>query len=210
MKYRYNKRKLKERPQGERFPGRSPGKTPKGPHWKGASMTIECWILRMMRHYTRSKLGDAVMPCVTRLGDYGAIWIGLAAVMFLFRKGRRPAAALMTSLLIEAVLCSLILKPLIGRPRPFELSRKVRPLIEPPKDRSFPSGHTASSIAAAASLFLSGSPLWMGALPLALLITWSRLYVCVHFVTDILGGIGAGLFSALAGNWLVRLVSKGH
>ena len=173
-------------------------------------MTIECVLLRLMRHYTRSKLGDAVMPKVTRLGDYGAVWIGLAAVMLLFRKQRRHTAALAASLLIEAILCNLILKPLIGRPRPFEISRKVRPLITPPKDRSFPSGHTASSIAAAASLCLSGSPLWMGALPIALLITWSRLYLCVHFVTDIIGGIAAGILSALGGNCLIRLISKGH
>lgn len=145
-----------------------------------------------------------MMPRLTRLGDYGALWIVLSAGMLLFRRSRRPAVTLLVTLVIEAVLCNGILKPLIGRPRPYELSRKVRPLIDPPEDRSFPSGHTASSIAAAASLWLSGSPLWKAALPAALLITWSRLYLCVHFVTDIIGGIAAGLLAALAGHRLMK------
>lgn len=171
-------------------------------------MPLECWLLRWMRHHTKSKTGDAVMPVVTRLGDYGALWIFMAAVMLFFRKSRKPAVAMLITLAVEALLCNVILKPLICRPRPFELSPKVRPLIKAPTDRSFPSGHTASSIAAAASLYLAGSPLWLPALPFALLITWSRLYLCVHFVTDIAGGIGAGLFSAAAGKWITKHLWK--
>lgn len=171
-------------------------------------MPFECRFLRWMRHYTKSRFGDWFMPRATRLGDYGAVWIALALGMLFFRRTRRPAVQLLVTLAIESLLCNTFLKPFVGRPRPFELSSKVRPLIAPPQDRSFPSGHTASSVAAAASLCLSRCPLWKGALPLALLIAWSRLYVCVHFATDILGGAAAGLLSARAGQVLMKKIVR--
>lgn len=171
-------------------------------------MPFECWFLRWMRHYTKSRFGDWFMPRATRLGDYGAVWIALALGMLFFRRTRRAAVQLLVTLAAESLLCNTFLKPFIGRPRPFELSSKVRPLIAPPQDRSFPSGHTASSVAAAASLYLSRCPLWKGALPLALLIAWSRMYVCVHFVTDILGGAAAGLLSARVGQLLMRCLIR--
>ena len=136
-------------------------------------MPFECWFLRWMRHYTKSRFGDWFMPRATRLGDYGAVWIALALGMLFFRRTRRPAVQLLVTLAIESLLCNTFLKPFVGRPRPFELSSKVRPLIAPPQGRPFPSGHTASSVAAAASLCLSRCPLWKGALPLALLIAWA-------------------------------------
>ena len=80
----------------------------------------------------------------------------------------------------------------------------MRPLIEPPLDRSFPSGHTASSAATAASLLLTGSSLRAPALLLALLIAASRLYLGVHYLTDILGGAAAGIASAFAGRRLMK------
>ncbi len=171
-------------------------------------MPFECWFLRWMRHYTKSRFGDWFMPRATHLGDYGALWIAMALVMLFFRRTRRPAVQMLLTLAVESLLCNTLLKPLIGRPRPYELSSKVRPLIDPPTDRSFPSGHTASSIAAAMSLWLAGSPLWKAALPAALLIAWSRMYICVHFVTDILGGIGAGLLSAVMGDALMRFITR--
>lgn len=171
-------------------------------------MPFECWFLRWMRHYTKSRFGDWFMPRVTHLGDYGALWIAAALLMLFFRRTRRPAAQMLLTLAIESLLCNTLLKPLIGRPRPYELSSKVRPLIAPPADRSFPSGHTASSIAAAVSLLFAGSSLWKAALPTALLIAWSRMYICVHFVTDILGGIGAGLLSAVMGDALMRFITR--
>lgn len=100
-------------------------------------MPFECWFLRWMRHYTKSRFGDYFMPRVTRLGDYGALWIAMALVMLCFRRTRQPAVQMLLALAVESLLCNTLLKPLIGRPRPFELSSRVRPLIPPPSDRSF-------------------------------------------------------------------------
>lgn len=167
-------------------------------------MAFELRLLHYMRRLTGNRWGDAVMPHITRLGDYGILWISIGVILLCFRKTRQAAWTMLFALLVESLFCNAFLKPLIHRPRPFEIAPEIRPLIEPPKDRSFPSGHTGSSIAAIMALYLAGSHLWKALLPFALLISWSRLYICVHFVTDILGGIGAGIFSACAGHWIVK------
>lgn len=171
-------------------------------------MYFEFALLRAMRRWTKNCYCDRAMPYVTRLGDYGLLWILLALILLCFKKQRRAAWTLLFSLAVETIFCNAFLKPLVNRSRPFEIAPDIRPLIAPPKDRSFPSGHTGSSIAAVTGLYLSGCPFWKAALPIALLITWSRLYLCVHFITDILGGIGAGILSAFAGHSIVNWFAK--
>lgn len=166
-------------------------------------MSLECRILRSLRYGLRSRRADAAMRVASRLGDYGTVWLIAAYVMLCFRSQRRAALEMLLSLAVESLLCCVLLKPFIRRKRPFEKTRKVRPLIEPPQDRSFPSGHTASA-AAAASLFLSGSSFRVPALLLALLIAASRLYLGVHYLTDVLGGAAAGIASAFAGRRLMK------
>ena len=95
--------------------------------------------------------------------------------------------------------------PLIGRARPCVVYPAVELLIPPPLDASFPSGHTAASFAAVFALKASGSPLWKPALVLAATIAFSRLYLYVHWPSDVLGGILLGAACGWAG---ARLVEK--
>ena len=109
----------------------------------------------------------------------------------------------------RAYLCNVILKPLAARPRPFEVNMGVRLLIEAPKDFSFPSGHTGASFAAAAALFFVGSRGWIPAAVLAALIGFSRLYLYVHYPTDVLAGALLGIAAGWAACRLFRNRAKG-
>lgn len=103
------------------------------------------------------------------------------------------------ALILDLICCNIVLKPLVGRVRPFLVNTAVELLTAPPADASFPSGHTAASFAAVFALRASGSPLWKPALVLAAGIAFSRLYLYVHWPTDVLGGILVGAAAGWAG-----------
>lgn len=165
--------------------------------------SLELVVLNWIQLYLRCDFLDTVMPALTRLCDHGEIWIVLAAVLLLLRRQRRHGIALSCALVLDLAACNLLLKPLVGRLRPFTV-QAVELLIPPPGDFSFPSGHTAVSFAAVFALKASGSPLWKPALAMALVLAFSRLYLYVHWPSDVLGGAVLGAAVGWAGARLAR------
>ena len=108
-------------------------------------------------------------------------------------------------LVLDLVSCNLLLKPLIGRARPFAVNTAVELLMKAPLDASFPSGHTAASFAAVFALKTAGSPLWKPALAVAIVIAFSRLYLYVHWPSDVLAG---ALLGAAVGWEGAKIVEK--
>ena len=152
---------------------------------------------------------DTLMCAITRLGDAGIFWILLCMVLLILPKTRRSGVILMAALLVDLVICNGILKPLVHRIRPFDVKTGIELLVKRPTDYSFPSGHTAASFASVTALYLAGEKkLWIPALVLAVLIAFSRLYLYVHYPTDVLGGVVAGLAAGALGYWLVKKVSE--
>lgn len=153
-------------------------------------------------------LGDWFMPLVSSLGNTGIIWIVLALVLLAVPKTRKAGAVLAAALSWDVVLCDGILKHLFARVRPCDINTSIQLLISRPWDYSFPSGHTAASFASVTALYFSGRRrLWKAALLLACVIAFSRLYLYVHFPTDILGGIAVGLTAGYAGYKTVERIS---
>lgn len=161
-------------------------------------LTWEFSVLDFIQTHLRSGCGDVVMPLVTHLGDGGVLWVVLALALLLYPKTRKTGAALTAALALEVLCCNLILKPFVARIRPCDINTAVRLLVPRPDDFSFPSGHTGAACAVASALYFSGSNLRFPALVLAALIGFSRLYLYVHYPTDVLAG---ALLGALWG-WI--------
>ena len=156
--------------------------------------SAELAILDWIQLHCRSGLLDAVLPAISWTCNHGELWILLALCLVIYKRTRRQGWTVATALVLDLVCCNLLLKPLIGRIRPFAVNTAVELLIPPPLDASFPSGHTAASFAAVFALRASGSPLWKPALAVAAAIAFSRLYLYVHWPSDVLGGALLGAF----------------
>lgn len=167
-------------------------------------MGIELEILNMIQKIHHPIL-DSIMTGITKLGDAGIIWIVLTAIFLILPKTRKTGWYLLFALVVDAVLCNVILKPLVARVRPYDINTTVTLLVQPLKDYSFPSGHTAASFASVTALYIAGNrKLWKAALVLAVLIAVSRLYLYVHYPTDVLGGIVIGILSGVIAGRLVQ------
>lgn len=151
-------------------------------------------ILDLIRRRLTCKALDAVMPVFSYAGNGGFIWILTSVILFIIGK-RMEALILLSALLTGAVICNLFLKKAAARKRPCQINGNVKIKIGIPKDYSFPSGHTMSSFTAAAVLLHISIPLGCSAAAVAALIGFSRLYLYVHFPSDV--AAGAVLGSAL-------------
>ena len=164
--------------------------------------TVEFAILDWIQQHLRCGFLDVVLPAVSWTCNHGEIWILLAAVLLLRKRDRWFGASVAVALVLDLVCCNLILKPLVDRVRPFAVNTAVELLTAPPLDASFPSGHTAASFAAVFALRAAGSRLWKPALALAVVIAFSRLYLYVHWPSDVLFGAVLGTALGYAGGWL--------
>ena len=165
--------------------------------------SIDFTILDFIQAHLRNDFFDAVMPCLTWLGNAGVVWILLTAVLLCIPKTRKLGFTLMVALLMDVVICNGVIKPLMARIRPFDVNTAVKLIIAKPTDFSFPSGHAAASFASASGLYFRRSKLWIPAFILALLISFSRLYLYVHYPSDVLAGIALGILLG----YLAKLVT---
>ena len=168
-------------------------------------------VLNFIQNHLRNTVGDHLFPVITALGNAGLVWLVLAAVLLILPRTRKLGLIVTTALILEAIPCNLILKPLVERARPFTVNPAVELLIAKPADFSFPSGHTSASFAVASALFFRKERLWIPAGILAVLVAFSRLYLYVHYPSDVLAG---ALIGILAG-WLAvkganAIEARGH
>ena len=171
---------------------------------------MEIHILDMIQNL-RTPIGDVVVPLITRLGDAGIVWIILTVLLLIIPKTRKTGVIMMAALLADVLLCNVVIKNLVARTRPFDVNTAVQLLVAKPRDYSFPSGHTAASFASVTALYLAGEKkLWKIALVLAVLIAFSRLYLYVHYPTDVLGGIITGAIAGYIGYKLTFIVQSKH
>lgn len=174
---------------------------------------LDAYILLFIQETIRNPVLTPLFTVITVLGNGAVVWILIAMGMAASRKTRQTALMCAAALLVSLLINNMALKNIVGRIRPYDTIAGLVPLIGKPRDYSFPSGHTASSFAAAWVLFRRlpkrfGIP----ALALAGLIGISRLYLGVHYPTDVLfgvvSGIGCGCIACVLVSSLMR--EKGH
>ena len=141
---------------------------------------------------------DALMIFFTNLSNHGEVWILIAVILICFKKTRTCGFAMAISLLLMLIIGNGLLKNIFARPRPCWVDSSVKMIIDCPSSYSFPSGHTFSSFAGAFTIFFYFKKQGVLALILASVIGFSRMYLFVHYPTDIFGGIVFGLCVALA------------
>ena len=148
---------------------------------------------------------DAVMPVVTAFGNGGIFWIALAVLFLVFPKYRKMGLSMGLALLMGLLVCNILLKPLVARPRPYDYFGKViELLVATPHDFSFPSGHTIASFEAATAILIRNRKLGIPAMVLACLVAFSRLYLYVHYPTDVLFSVVLGIGFAFLASFLVN------
>ncbi len=151
---------------------------------------------------------DSFMTAVTSLGNAGIFWILTGILLLFFKKTRKCGVTVLLALLFSLLAGNFLLKNLAARQRPCWINQDVPLLIKMPADFSFPSGHTQAGFAAALSIFFYFRKAGIAALLLAALIGFSRLYLYVHFPTDVLGGLVIGCVLAALAYLLVKKASE--
>ncbi len=164
-------------------------------------MTFELAILDAIQK-TRTHFLDVFMKTITHLGDGGVFWILVTLALLIIPKTRKIGIMAAISLIMEVLINNVTLKPLVARIRPYDIRTDITLLISKPTDWSFPSGHSGASFAVASAMCFGKSKWGIPAVILALIISFSRLYLYVHYPTDVLAGIALGILTG----WLARLI----
>ena len=157
-----------------------------------AVLNFDFAILDFIRAHMSGDFADSLMKLVTSLGNVGILWIVIAAALLCTKKFRKTGLQMAVGLILGLIFGNLLLKNLVARPRPFTL-RGTDIIIKAPRDYSFPSGHTLASVISAYILWHNNRKAGIAAAVTAALIAFSRIYLYVHYPTDIIGGTLLGL-----------------
>ncbi len=175
--------------------------------------SIAAWdasVLLWVQEHLRTGLGNLIIPLWSSLGNSGMLWIALSLLLLCFRKTRRAGVLALAGMALNFLVVNVVIKHLVARPRPWLVVEELEILLFEPDPNSFPSGHTSAACAFAAALCCELDRTWVRVLVVcaALFMGWSRIYVAVHFPSDVLCGAVIGTLCGLAAVWLYRYLQK--
>jgi len=173
------------------------------------AVSFDLPILEWIQANMQSGFMDTIMPLITLLGEDGIFWIAWSVLLMLFPKTRKTGLGMAFAMAFGLLLCNVTLKPLIERPRPYDFQlaqfgKEITLLIEAQHDFSFPSGHTIACFEASVAIMLSNKKLGIPALIIAFLVAFSRMYLYVHYPTDVIVSIFLGSAFAVIGHIIAQ------
>ncbi len=146
----------------------------------------------------RTDFLDKLMPCITFLGQWAILWIVITILCIAFKQKRKLGISLAFNIVINTIACNLIFKSIVQRLRPYVLNESFTLIIPPEKDFfSFPSGHSMFAFGAATIIFIYNKKIGICMYLLAAMIAFSRLYLYMHFPTDVMIGSLMGIILAV-------------
>jgi undecaprenyl-diphosphatase len=151
-----------------------------------------------IQNHLRSSLLTPAMIFFSSIGTAGLVWILGGALMIVFKKTRYCGLLLLLCLGISWIINDMLLKPLIQRARPYTVLADLQALLPLRHDFSFPSGHTATSFATAFAVTRTLGKRWSWVYAVTGLISFSRIYLGMHYPSDVLGGAILGTLAAFA------------
>ena len=169
-------------------------------------------VLLWIQEVLRLPVLDGFMTLFTQLGNAGLVWVGISLALLLVPRTRRMGFWALVALLLGLLCTNVVLKHLVGRPRPYTAVEGLVPLLLSGDPNSFPSGHTCAAFAAGLAWAGTCSARWarVAAVVSAVCMGLSRLYVGVHYPSDVLAGALIGSLAALAALTLARRWERRH
>ncbi len=178
-----------------------------------AILNFDWAVFQWIENYLWNPILDVFMTAVTYLGEGGIFWIAIGVSLLFSKRHRIVGFAVLAALLVHISINDLILKNIICRPRPFDLEAwkgifNYPDLVSRPSSFSFPSGHSSSAFACATALTMTKKKsIYIPAFILAALIAFSRIYVHVHYCTDVIAGTLIGIIYGIIAILIVRALA---
>lgn len=174
--------------------------------------TLDFQILDFIQTYLKNDIFDTVLPIITSLGNGGMLWILIGVLCLFFANTRRMGFQMLLAMGLGFLIGNMGLKILIARERPYTFIEGMELLIKEPSDFSFPSGHTLSSFSAALTIVQYYKGAGIAAIVLAAVIAFSRMYLYVHFPSDIMAGVLLAVLMAWMAKYVIQKIyhSKGN
>ena len=156
----------------------------------------------------RNPIFDVLAQVMDVINGHGEIFMLITLLLILYKPTRKVGYVCATALIFDYLLLNRVLKPMVGRIRPYDLNTAVQLIVGAPHDFSFPSGHTGVSFAFAAAVSPLGRKAHTLALVFACLMGISRMYLYVHYPTDVLAGAVVGTLCGLAALSLWKKIAE--
>ena len=171
-----------------------------------AIQNLDQSVLLWIQETVRLDWLSPLVELYTTLGNGGILWIALSLALLCWKPTRKVGAVSLLALAIGFLCTNVVVKPLIQRPRPYTVVEGLIPLLTSGDPNSFPSGHTCAAFAAGLAWAGACSARWarIAAVVSAVCMGLSRLYVGVHYPSDVLAGAVIGSLAALCALVLLR------